>query len=124
MIIRLIISMTFLMCSSLSFANTCFESDLKTYKYEKEIQPRWNLTVSSKQPVYFYSAPKNSCKLDDNFMIKNNQVIAYSLHKDEAQQEWVYVMYTIKDADPDDGDELIEGWVELKQFSSLREPIH
>lgn len=105
--------------SSLSFASDCLVSDLNTYKYEEEIQPRWELSVISKQPVYFHSAPKAMCKMDDDYVIQNDRVIAYSLYTDNTNEKWVYVMYVNTEHDADDSDDLVEGWVKLKDFKKL-----
>ncbi|RZG44052.1 hypothetical protein [Acinetobacter wuhouensis] len=105
--------------SSLIFASDCLVSDLKTYSYEQEIQPRWELSVISKQRVYFHSAPEAVCKMVDDYLIQNDHVIAYSLYTDKAQEKWVYVMYINTEHDADDSDDLIEGWVKLKDFKKL-----
>lgn len=57
--------------------------------------------------------------MEDTYIIENDHVIAYSLHKDKAQEEWVYVMYANTEHDPDDSDDLVEGWVKLKNFKKL-----
>ena len=116
MLKKTIIMFLLLINSSFSFAATCFESDLQTYKYQHEIEPRLALIVKSTQRVYFYSAPKEICKMNDQFMIQNDQVIAYSNYKDKAQQEWMYVMYANKNHDADEEDDLVEGWIKLKDF--------
>lgn len=105
--------------SALSFASDCLVSDLKTYKYEQDIQPRWQLSVISKHRVYFHSAPKAACKMVDDYVIQNDRVIAYSLYTDKAQEKWVYVMYINTEHDADESDELVEGWVKLKDFKKL-----
>ena len=92
---------------------------IKTYKHENEIQPRWDLSVISKHRVYFHSAPKVICKMDDDYIIRNDRVIAYSMYTDKANEKWVYVMFTNKDHDPDDEDDLVEGWVKFKNFKKL-----
>lgn len=113
---KTIISLLLLISSPTIFAMSCFETDLRTYKYEKEIQPRLNYTVNVHHRVYFHSAPKKSCKIEDSYVIHNDQVMAYSRYKDEANQEWIYVMYINTEHDDDESDDLIEGWVLSKDL--------
>ncbi len=49
--------------------------------------PRWGLTVKVKHRVYFHSAPLNTCKIKDLFIIRHDSVTAYDLYKDKMQQE-------------------------------------
>ena len=119
MLKKILITSLLSISSSLSFASDCLVSDLKTYQHENEIQPRWELSVISNRRVYFHSAPKAVCKMDDDYVIKNDRVIAYSLYTDTAKEKWVYVMFTNTEHDPDDSDELVEGWVKLKDFKKL-----
>ncbi len=109
--------------STLSFASDCLVTDLKTYKYEQDLQPRWQLSVVSKTRVYFHSAPKATCKMNDDYVIQNDRVIAYSIYTDKAQEKWVYVMYINTEHDKDDADDLVEGWVKLKYFKKLDDYI-
>ncbi|AYO56393.1 hypothetical protein CDG68_22255 [Acinetobacter wuhouensis] len=55
----------------------------------------------------------------DDYLIQNDHVIAYSLYTDKAQEKWVYVMYINTEHDADDSDDLVEGWVKLKDFKKL-----
>ena len=119
MLKKMMITFLLSVSSSLSFASDCLVSDLKTYKHENKIQPRWDLSVISKHRVYFHSAPKVICKMDDDYIIRNDRVIAYSMYTDKAKEKWVYVMFTNKDHDPDDEDDLVEGWVKFKNFKKL-----
>ena len=119
MIKKLIMTFCLVIHSSYIFAETCFETDLKTYKYEQEIQPRWELSVISKDRTYFHSAPKTDCKMDADYIIQNDHVIGYSLYTDQTQQKWVYVMYANTQHDSDDSDDLIEGWVKLDDLKKV-----
>ena len=119
MLKKVMVTCLLLISSTMSFASDCLVSDLNTYKHEHEIQPRWDLSVTSKRRVYFHSAPKANCKMDDDYVIRNDRVIAYSLFTDKANEKWVYVMYANTEHDPDDGDDLVEGWVKLKDFKKL-----
>ena len=69
----------------------------------------------------YQSAPiKESFQfMDDDYIIRNDRVIAYSMYTDKAKEKWVYVMFTNKDHDPDDEDDLVEGWVKFKNFKKL-----
>ena len=119
MLKKMMITFLLSVSSSLSFASDCLVSDLKTYKHENKIQPRWDLSVISKHRVYFHSAPKVICKMDDDYIIRNDRVIAYSMYTEKKKKKWVYVMFTNKDHDPDDEDDLVEGWVKFKNFKKL-----
>ena len=119
MLKKMMITFLLSVSSSLSFASDCLVSDLKTYKHENEIQPRWDLSVISKHRVYFHSAPKVICKMEDDYIIRNDRVIAYSMYTDKAKEKWDFGMFTNKEHAPDDGDDLVEGWVKFKNFKKL-----
>ncbi|WP_336954606.1 hypothetical protein [Acinetobacter sp. AS167] len=114
---KMIITVLLLSSSSFSLAMSCFELNLQTYKKEQEIQPRWELLGKSKHRIYFYSAPKNICKMNDTFVLHNDNVTAYSIYKDRKKQDWVYVVFN--DPDQNIEDDLVEGWVKLKDFKFI-----
>ena len=114
---KMIITVLLLSSSSLSLAMSCFELNLQTYKKEQEIQPRWELLGKSKHRIYFYSAPKNICKMNDTFVLQNDNVTAYSIYKDRKKQHWVYVIFN--DPNQNIEDDLVEGWVKLKDFKLI-----
>ncbi|WP_151802986.1 hypothetical protein [Acinetobacter guillouiae] len=114
---KMIITVLLLSSSSFSLAMSCFELNLQTYKKEQEIQPRWELLGKSKHRIYFYSAPKNICKMNDTFVLQNDNVTAYSIYKDRKKQHWVYVIFN--DPNQNIEDDLVEGWVKLKDFKFI-----
>lgn len=114
---KMIITVLLLSSSSFSLAMSCFELNLQSYKKEQEIQPRWELLGKSKHRIYFYSAPKNICKMNDTFVLQNDNVTAYSLYKDRKKQDWVYVIFN--DPNQNIEDDLVEGWVKLKDFKFI-----
>ena len=114
---KMIITVLLLSSSSFSLAMSCFELNLQTYKKEQEIQPRWELLGKSKHRIYFYSAPKNICKMNDTFVLQNDNVTAYSIYKDKKKQDWVYVIFN--DSNQNIEDDLVEGWVKLKDFKFI-----
>ncbi|MDI1222144.1 MULTISPECIES: hypothetical protein [Acinetobacter] len=114
---KMIITVLLLSSSSFSLAMSCFELNLQTYKKEQEIQPRWELLGKSKHRIYFYSAPKNICKMNDTFVLQNDNVTAYSIYKDRKKQHWVYVIFN--DPNQNIEDDLVEGWVKLKDFKLI-----
>ncbi|MFW1957998.1 hypothetical protein ACG91D_20875 [Acinetobacter guillouiae] len=114
---KMIITVLLLSSSSFSLAMSCFELNLQTYKKEQEIQPRWELLGKSKHRIYFYSAPKNICKMNDTFVLQNDNVTAYSIYKDKKKQDWVYVISN--DPNQNIEDDLVEGWVKLKDFKFI-----
>ncbi|WP_419819801.1 hypothetical protein [Acinetobacter sp.] len=114
---KMIITVLLLSSSSFSLAMSCFELNLQSYKKEQEIQPRWELLGKSKHRIYFYSAPKNICKMNDTFVLQNDNVTAYSIYKDRKKQDWVYVVFN--DPDQNIEDDLVEGWVKLKDFKFI-----
>lgn len=114
---KMIITVLLLSSSSFSLAMSCFELNLQTYKKEQEIQPRWELLGKSKHRIYFYSAPKNICKMNDTFVLQNDNVTAYSIYKDRKKQDWVYVIFN--DPNQNIEDDLVEGWVKLKDFKLI-----
>lgn len=114
---KMIITVLLLSSSSFSLAMSCFELNLQTYKKEQEIQPRWELLGKSKHRIYFYSAPKNICKMNDIFVLQNDNVTAYSIYKDRKKQHWVYVIFN--DPNQNIEDDLVEGWVKLKDFKLI-----
>ena len=114
---KMIITVLLLSSSSFSLAMSCFELNLQTYKKEQEIQPRWELLGKSKHRIYFYSAPKNICKMNDTFVLQNDNVTAYSIYKDKKKQDWVYVIFN--DPNQNIEDDLVEGWVKLKDFKFI-----
>ena len=114
---KMIITVLLLSSSSFSLAMSCFELNLQTYKKEQEIQPRWELLGKSKHRIYFYSAPKNICKMNDTFVLQNDNVTAYSIYKDKKKQDWVYVIFN--DPNQNIEDDLVEGWVKLKDFKLI-----
>ncbi|MRT38563.1 hypothetical protein GJV03_15445 [Acinetobacter sp. RIT698] len=114
---KMIITGLLLSSSSFSLAMSCFELNLQTYKKEQEIQPSWELLGKSKHRIYFYSAPKNICKMNDTFVLQNDNVTAYSIYKDKKKQDWVYVIFN--DPNQNIEDDLIEGWVKLKDFKFI-----
>ncbi|MCU4494595.1 hypothetical protein KTI63_19275 [Acinetobacter guillouiae] len=114
---KMIITVLLLSSSSFSLAMSCFELNLQSYKKEQEIQPRWELLGKSKHRIYFYSAPKNICKMNDTFVLQNDHVTAYSIYKDRKKQDWVYVIFN--DPNQNIEDDLVEGWVKLKDFKFI-----
>jgi len=114
---KMIITVLLLSSSSFSLAMSCFELNLQSYKKEQEIQPRWELLGKSKHRIYFYSAPKNICKMNDTFVLQNDNVTAYSIYKDRKKQDWVYVIFN--DPNQNIEDDLVEGWVKLKDFKFI-----
>ena len=114
---KMILTVLLLSSSSFSLAMSCFELNLQTYKKEQEIQPRWELLGKSKHRIYFYSAPKNICKMNDTFVLQNDNVTAYSIYKDRKKQHWVYVIFN--DPNQNIEDDLVEGWVKLKDFKLI-----
>ena len=114
---KMIITVLLLSSSSFSLAMSCFELNLQTYKKEQEIQPSWELLGKSKHRIYFYSAPKNICKMNDTFVLQNDNVTAYSIYKDRKKQHWVYVIFN--DPNQNIEDDLVEGWVKLKDFKLI-----
>ena len=114
---KMIITVLLLSSSSFSLAMSCFELNLQSYKKEQEIQPRWELLGKSKHRIYFYSAPKNICKMNDTFVLQNDNVTAYSIYKDRKKQHWVYVIFN--DPNQNIEDDLVEGWVKLKDFKLI-----
>lgn len=114
---KMIITVLLLSSSSFSLAMSCFELNLKSYKKEQEIQPSWELLGKSKHRIYFYSAPKNICKMNDTFVLQNDHVTAYSIYKDRKKQDWVYVIFN--DPNQNIEDDLVEGWVKLKDFKFI-----
>lgn len=114
---KMIITVLLLSSSSFSLAMSCFELNLQSYKKEQEIQPRWKLLGKSKHRIYFYSAPKNICKMNDTFVLQNDNVTAYSIYKDRKKQDWVYVIFN--DPNQNIEDDLVEGWVKLKDFKFI-----
>ncbi|MDN5624317.1 MAG: hypothetical protein L0G93_17345 [Acinetobacter sp.] len=114
---KMIITVLLLSSSSFSLAMSCFELNLQNYKKEQEIQPSWELLGKSKHRIYFYSAPKNICKMNDTFVLQNDNVTAYSIYKDKKKQDWVYVIFN--DPNQNIEDDLIEGWVKLKDFKFI-----
>lgn len=114
---KMIITVLLLSSSSFSLAMSCFELNLQSYKKEQEIQPCWELLGKSKHRIYFYSAPKNICKMNDTFVLQNDNVTAYSLYKDRKKQDWVYVIFN--DPNQNIEDDLVEGWVKLKDFKFI-----
>lgn len=114
---KMIITVLLLSSSSFSLAMSCFELNLQSYKKEQEIQPRWELLGKSKHHIYFYSAPKNICKMNDTFVLQNDHVTAYSIYKDRKKQDWVYVIFN--DPNQNIEDDLVEGWVKLKDFKFI-----
>lgn len=114
---KMIITVLLLSSSSFSLAMSCFELNIHTYKKEQEIQPRWELLGKSKHRIYFYSAPKNICKMNDTFVLQNDHVTAYSIYKDRKKQDWVYVIFN--DPNQNIEDDLVEGWVKLKDFKFI-----
>ena len=114
---KMIITVLLLSSSSFSLAMSCFELNLQSYKKEQEIQPRWELLGKSKHRIYFYSAPKNICKMNDTFVLQNDHVTAYSIYKDRKKQDWVYVIFD--DPNQNIEDDLVEGWVKLKDFKFI-----
>jgi hypothetical protein len=119
MLKKFLIALPLLISPILSFSSTsCFELNLQAYQKEQEIDPRWELVARSKQRIYFYSAPKKFCKMDDTFIIRNDHVTAYSVYIDRAKQEWVYVVFN--DPNQHIEDDLVEGWVKLKDFKALQ----
>jgi len=114
---KMIITVLLLSSSSFSLAMSCFELNLQSYKKEQEIQPRWELLSKSKHRIYFYSAPKNICKMNDTFVLQNDNVTAYSIYKDRKKQDWVYVIFN--DPNQNIEDDLVEGWVKLKDFKFI-----
>lgn len=114
---KMIITVLLLSSSSFSLAMSCFELNLQSYKKEQEIQPRWELLGKSKHRIYFYSAPKNICKMNDTFVLQNDNVTAYSIYKDRKKQDWVYVIFN--DPNQNIEDDLVEGWVKLKDFKLI-----
>ncbi|MFH4159399.1 hypothetical protein [Acinetobacter bereziniae] len=118
MLKKILIALSLLISSILSYAESCFELNLRAYQKEQEINPRWELVAQSKHRIYFYSAPKNFCKMNDTFIIQNDNVTAYSVYKDRAKQAWVYVVFN--DPNQHIEDDLVEGWVKLKDFKALQ----
>lgn len=114
---KMIITVLLLSSSSFSLAMSCFELNLQSYKKEQEIQPSWELLGKSKHRIYFYSAPKNICKMNDTFVLQNDHVTAYSIYKDRKKQDWVYVIFN--DPNQNIEDDLVEGWVKLKDFKFI-----
>ncbi|WP_353164267.1 hypothetical protein [Acinetobacter guillouiae] len=114
---KMIITVLLLSSSSFSLAMSCFELNLQSYKKEQEIQPSWELLGKSKHRIYFYSAPKNICKMNDTFVLQNDNVTAYSIYKDKKKQDWVYVIFN--DPNQNIEDDLVEGWVKLKDFKFI-----
>lgn len=114
---KMIITVLLLSSSSFSLAMSCFELNLQNYKKEQEIQPSWELLGKSKHRIYFYSAPKNICKMNDTFVLQNDNVTAYSIYKDKKKQDWVYVIFN--DPNQNIEDDLVEGWVKLKDFKFI-----
>jgi len=114
---KMIITVLLLSSSSFSLAMSCFELNLQSYKKEQEIQPRWELLGKSKHRIYFYSAPKNICKMNDTFVLQNDNVTAYSIYKDRKKQDWVYVIFN--DPNQNIEDDLVEGWGKLKDFKLI-----
>ncbi len=58
---------------------------------------------------YFHSAPSNSCKVKDLFLIPKDSVIAYSEFKNE-NQTWLFVMYVDKNGND------TEGWLKQRDL--------
>lgn len=114
---KMIITVLLLSSSSFSLAMSCFELNLQPYKKEQEIQPRWELLGKSKHRIYFYSAPKNICKMNDTFVLENDNVTAYSIYKDKKKQDWVYVIFN--DPNQNIEDDVVEGWVKFKDFKFI-----
>ena len=110
-----------LLCSlsSTGYAMACDQANVLFKAKSTDIIPRWGLQVNvkHKQRVYFHTAPKAECKLKDLFIIRGDSVTAYDLYKDASQEEWVYVIYYSKRQDLDS--EIVEGWVQLKDFEYL-----
>ena len=105
--------------STTGFAMDCDQANAMSKPKSTDIIPRWGLQVNikHKQRVYFHTAPSTECKLNDLFIIRGDSVTAYDLYKDASQQEWVYVIYYSKRQDLDS--EIVEGWVQLKDFEYL-----
>lgn len=71
--------------------------------------PKVSLVVATKKKVYFHTAPDESCRQDDKFIIAGDILYAYKLHAG-----FTYVNYITSS-----GDE-VKGWVnssELNKFS-------
>ena len=91
-------------------AEDCVKLEEKAEQKEVQIIPRWGMKVIAPTRVYFHSAPSNTCKIKDLFMIKNDHITAYSTY-DDGQEQWVSIMYFSKRL----GD-TIQGWSKLKDF--------
>lgn len=117
MLKRFIFGISLLLSTNLVFAIDCPILNEQAEKKAVPVIPRWNLTVKSKQRVYFHSAPIDACKIKGLFIIHNDSVTAYDLYKDKNKQEWVSVMYYSKRQDLES--EIVEGWVKLKEFENM-----
>ncbi|MCX5469761.1 hypothetical protein [Acinetobacter nematophilus] len=118
MLKKILIVLSLLISPIFTYAASCFELNLRAYQKEQEINSRWQLVAQSKHRIYFHSAPKKLCKMDDTFVIQNDHVTAYSVYIDQAKQKWVYVVFN--DPNQHIEDDLVEGWVKLKDFKSLQ----
>ncbi|WP_171405821.1 hypothetical protein [Acinetobacter sp. SWAC57] len=100
----------FSLVAPLLHAEDCVKFEEKAEQKEVQIIPRWGMKVIVPTRVYFHSAPSNTCKIKDLFMIKNDHITAYSTY-DDGQEQWVSVMYFSKRL----GD-TVQGWAKLKDF--------
>ncbi|HFG6966542.1 TPA: hypothetical protein ACGIKW_001712 [Acinetobacter baumannii] len=100
---------------SLSANTNCSKlSDIADNNY-LELDALEIMKVSSdKGPrVYFHSAPSQSCKIKQKFVISNDQVIAYYSFENEGQ-EWLYVVYTGKN------NKKTVGWVKKTDLTFIK----
>ena len=71
------------------------------------------VTAQKGTRVYFHNAPSQNCKINQKFIIPNDQVVAYYSIKNEGQ-EWLYVVYTSKN------NIKTTGWVKKRDFKFIK----
>lgn len=101
----------FSVVSQNSFALDCQALAEQASQRSAMYSPRVSMQVVGQKGYrsHFYSAPSESCKYSNLFLIPNDSVIAY----DEVTmggQSWVSVMYVRK------GGDTVEGWMKRKDF--------
>ena len=110
-----------LLCSlsSTGYAMACDQANVLFKAKSTDIIPRWGLQVNvkHKQRVYFHSAPHDTCKIKDLFIIQNDIVSGYHFYREPSEQEWIYVLYYSKRKDLDN--EIVEGWIKFKDLKNI-----
>lgn len=94
---------------ALADQSACDKAAKKAEKDEAQFFPREGYKVAGKGRLYFHSAPDETCKSPDVFVIAGDEVIAYSEYKG-----WYSIMYINPRTKQD-----FQGWVDGKRLKFI-----